>query len=161
VDDEHANSSHSMLRNSLEAHGLKMSDKGVPNEVPDTLAAILAVTGYYVRPAVSIPCTAPDAPDQIDHRWHQEAEALRVYDRDGEFLLRTSNAESEGRGWIRLRDTVRTRLPSRIASSTGYREFIAVSLDGGSLCAVSVEEDEDWIVTHVFTGEAPHHAGRQ
>ncbi|MFE4591823.1 PH domain-containing protein [Streptomyces laurentii] len=156
MDDERTQSGDSMLRDSLEAHGLKMSDTGIPDEAPYILTAIRAVTGHYVRPAVSIPRTSPTALDQIDRRWHEEAEYLRIYARDGEFLLRTSDAGSEERGWLRLRDTVRTRLPSRIKSSTGYREFIAVSLDGRSLCAVSIEEDEDWIVTHVFTSEAHH-----
>ncbi|MEV5971805.1 hypothetical protein [Streptomyces sp. NPDC051921] len=108
------------------------------------------MTGIYVQPTSSIPHTNPDARDQVDFRWHAEAERIRIYDQDAEFLLLTSNPGSERRGWLRVRDTIRNRLPSRLADSTGFREFIAVSVDGRSLCAVSVEDDDDWIVTHRF-----------
>ncbi|MFD7323106.1 hypothetical protein ACFV9D_18745 [Streptomyces sp. NPDC059875] len=108
------------------------------------------MTGYYVEPTASVPHTASDARDQVDIRWHAEADKLEIHDANGEFLLRTSSPGSVRRGWLRVRDTVGDHLPSRITAATGYREFIAVSLDGRALCAVSVEDDEDWIVTHVF-----------
>ncbi|MGA5035851.1 hypothetical protein ACPCA8_02195 [Streptomyces capoamus] len=52
---------------------------------------------------------------------------------------------------MRVRDTVGTRLPSRIAEVTGSPEFVAVSTDGRRLCAASVEEYDYWVVLHEFS----------
>ncbi|MFG2598460.1 hypothetical protein [Streptomyces sp. NPDC048462] len=49
-----------------------------------------------------------------------------------------------------MKDSVETGLPSRVASATGSPEFLALSVDGRHLCAVTSEEDEYWIVTRIL-----------
>ncbi|MFF9849364.1 hypothetical protein [Streptomyces litmocidini] len=58
-----------------------------------------------------------------------------------------------GTGWIRVRDLVGTVLPSRIRAGTGLTEFMAVSVDGRIMCAVSDEEYDKWIIVHRFDEE--------
>jgi hypothetical protein len=91
----------------------------------------------------------------VDVLWHEEASRMGLFDRNREFLLFFWPSGSPTGEWRRMRDTVGTRLPSRIATATGNPEFIAASLDGRSLCAVSVEEYDDWIITHSFEDARP------
>ncbi|MFF5919348.1 hypothetical protein ACFY8C_13465 [Streptomyces flavochromogenes] len=88
----------------------------------------------------------------MDALWHDEADRMGIPDGNGEFLLLATYPGSLARGWLKVKDLAGGHLPSRIAAASGSREFVAVSLDGKSLCAVSVEEYEDWIVTHSFEG---------
>ncbi|MDQ1009870.1 hypothetical protein QFZ82_004355 [Streptomyces sp. V4I23] len=138
------------LRRQLAAHKIVVLGGATP-EAPTPLSAVLAVTGAYVTPRVRIPHMTPDRDERVDVQWHELAAQMHLFTDDGSFLLRLSNPGSESRGWLRVRDEMGVRLPSRLNSATGRREFIAVSLDGVHLCAVSVEDDEDWIVTHSFT----------
>jgi hypothetical protein len=135
----------------LGEHGITVLDGALPSSAPPPLTAVRAVTGGYVQPAVAVPHSAPDLEERIDRNWHAQATRIGLHSGDGRFLLRLSNPGSEARGWLHVRDEIAERLPSRMASATGCREFIAVSLDGKHLCAVSLEDDEDWIVTHEFT----------
>ncbi|MFJ4871271.1 hypothetical protein [Streptomyces sp. NPDC088757] len=109
------------------------------------------MAGFEVVPTRTVPQKDPDARERVDALWHEEADRMGLFDGEGEFLLLVSRlSESSTGGWLRMRDTIGTRLPSRIAAATGNQEFIAVSLDGRSMCAVSVEEYDDWIITHSF-----------
>ncbi|WP_329159670.1 hypothetical protein OHB49_10375 [Streptomyces sp. NBC_01717] len=139
------------IRAALEKQGMLVIEGEIPATAPPPLSAILAVTGFYVQATVSIPQSDSDVEDQVDRHWHEQANRIRLYGDDGKLLLRLSDPSSEARGWIQVKDLVNERLPSRVAMATGYREFIAVSLDGKELCAVSIEDEEDWIVTHHFS----------
>ncbi|MBX9424238.1 hypothetical protein [Streptomyces lateritius] len=108
------------------------------------------MVGYEVKPTKTILQTDPNMRERVDALWHEEAHRMGLIDRNGEFLLLFWFSGSPKREWRRMRDATSTRIPSRIATATGDPEFIAVSLDGRSLCAVSVEEYEDWIITHSF-----------
>ncbi|WP_406059944.1 hypothetical protein OG462_21830 [Streptomyces sp. NBC_01077] len=138
------------LLEALKRQALEEVGGEVPKSAPDPKKAILAVTGGFVQPAVKVPHSDPAARDRVDALWHKEADRLAILDRSREFLLLATYPGSLARGWIRVRDLIGGRLPSRVAAASGSRDFIAVSLDGKSLCAVSVEEYEDWIVTHSF-----------
>ncbi|MGW9447924.1 hypothetical protein [Streptomyces sp. NPDC055632] len=139
----------SELIDALARQGLD-EEADIPGEAPAPKKASLAVSGGNVQPTVTVPHKVPNARDRVDSLWHEEADRLRIFNERREFLLLATYPGSLTRGWIRMRDSIGTHLPSRIAAATGHRGFIAVSLDGTSLCAVSVEEYEDWIVTHSF-----------
>jgi hypothetical protein len=68
-----------------------------------------------------------------------------------EFLLIPGGPGSVSEGWFRVRDPIGIQLPSRIASVTGRPELMALSRDGKNLCAVSLEDDEYWVITHDFS----------
>ncbi|MFD3532866.1 hypothetical protein [Streptomyces sp. NPDC058664] len=135
----------------LARQGLVEAGGGVPEDAPDPRRAFLAVVGYEVKPTTTVLQTDPNVRERVDALWYEEADRMGLFDRDGEFLLFSWPPGSPSGEWRRMRDATGTRLPSRIATATGNPEFIAASLDGRSLCAVSVEEYEDWIITHSFS----------
>jgi hypothetical protein len=137
----------------LARQGVVEAGEGVPEGAPDPRRAFLAVVGFEVKPTKTVLQTDPNARERVDALWHEEAHRMGIFDPNGEFLLFLWPAASPPGTWHRMRDTTGARLPSRIATATGDQEFIAASLDGRSLCAVSVEEYEDWIITHSFTRE--------
>ncbi|MEU3480427.1 hypothetical protein ACI2LO_07085 [Streptomyces sp. NPDC033754] len=143
------------LIDALGHQGLQEVYGEVPEGAPDPKRTSLVATGGFAQPTVTVHHTDPAARDRVDALWHQEADRMSILDRNREFLLLATYPGSLTRGWIRVRDSLGTRVPSRIAAATGSRDFIAVSLDGKSLCAVSVEEYEDWIITHSFEGDGP------
>ncbi|MFI9119361.1 hypothetical protein ACIGW0_08195 [Streptomyces bikiniensis] len=141
----------------LGRQGVVETAGGVPETAPDSTDAFLAMAGFEVVPTRTVPRKDPDARERVDALWHEEADRMGLFggagngagDRD--FLLLVSRSpESPTGGWHRMRDTIGARLPSRIAAATGNQEFVAASLDGRSMCAVSVEEYDDWIITHSF-----------
>ncbi|WP_435187541.1 hypothetical protein [Streptomyces sp. bgisy126] len=138
------------LLDSLTRQGLTEGKGGIPEGTPETRKASLAVFGGNTQPTLTVSRKDPNASDQVNTLWHQEADRLKIFDQDREFLLFATYPGTLARGWIRVKDSKGARLPSRIAAATGYSDFIAVSLDGKSLCAVSYEEYEIWIVTHSF-----------
>ncbi|MFE5911368.1 hypothetical protein ACFQ6B_20090 [Streptomyces wedmorensis] len=138
------------LLDALGRQALEEAGGEVPKSAPDPEKASVAVTGGFVQPTARVPHSDPAARDRLDALWHKEADRMGILDGNREFLLLATYPGSLARGWIRMRDSIGDHLPSRIAAASGSREFIAVSLDGKSLCAVSAEEYEDWIVTHSF-----------
>ncbi len=134
----------------LGRQGVVEAAGGVPETAPDPKSAFYAMVGYEVKPTRTVPRKAPDVRDRVDLVWHEEADRTGLFDEDGEFLLFFWIPGDPTGGWLRVRDPIGTRLPSRIAAATGNREFIAASLDGRHMCAVSVEEYDDWIITHSF-----------
>ncbi|MEW5659493.1 hypothetical protein ABGT92_29760 [Streptomyces cinereoruber] len=135
----------------LGRQGVVEADGGIPETAPDSRKAFFAMAGFEVVPTRTVPQKDPDARERVDALWREEADRMGLFDGDGEFLLLGSRfSKSPTGGWSRMRDTIGTRLPSRIAAATGNQEFVAASLDGRSMCAVSVEEYDDWIITHSF-----------
>ncbi|MEV8586767.1 hypothetical protein AB0424_07450 [Streptomyces sp. NPDC051180] len=141
------------LLESLGRQGFEEVGHEVPDSAPDPKRAGFAVAGGFVQPTARVPHSDPAARDRVDALWHAEADRVRILDSNGEFLLLATYPGSFTRGWLRMRDSIGDHLPSRIATASGSRDFIAVSLDGKSMCAVSAEEYEDWIVTHSFESD--------
>jgi hypothetical protein len=88
--------------------------------------------------------------ESLDAHWQTHAAPLLGSPTE-EFLLILAGAGSIGEGWFRVNDPMSTHLPSRVASVIGRPEFMALSQDGARLCAVSLEDDEYWVITHEFS----------
>ncbi|MFC9287181.1 hypothetical protein [Streptomyces sp. NPDC057052] len=113
-------------------------------------AAIHAVNGFEVEPVATIPATDPHAADELDKAWHHHAARASLHVENGEFLILPPMPGGSEVGWIRVKDPAGKNLPSRVSAATGSPEFVAVSVDGRHLCAVSVEEFEYWVVVRAF-----------
>ncbi|WP_240661136.1 hypothetical protein [Streptomyces sp. WAC 01438] len=133
----------------LERCGLQFAGKAEQGG-PPVNSAIYAVTGLEVEPAVTIPASSPRAADELDAAWHHRASQVRLYGRDGEFLILPPVPGGSKVGWVRVKDPVGKNLPSRVGRVAGSPEFVAVSPDGRRLCAASVEDDDYWVVLHEF-----------
>ncbi|MGW6768973.1 hypothetical protein ACWGBX_00935 [Streptomyces sp. NPDC055037] len=129
----------------LEACGLTVLGNEVPATTPSVLAAIHAVAGINVEPAVSV-----RARGELDRQWYALISgSLRTPSNDEFFILPPVKGGSKI-GWVRVKDSGGTDLPSRVADATGSPEFLTLSADGRNLFAISVEDDEYWIVVHTF-----------
>jgi hypothetical protein len=135
----------------LERSGLTVLEGPPPKDAPEVSAAIHAVAGFEVEPTAAIPASDPGATEELDKKWHQFARSGSLYDNQGQFLILPPASGGSLIGWVKVGDPVGERLPSRIATATGSPEFVAASLNGLHLCAVSVEDDEYWVVQHNFT----------
>ncbi|WP_244336578.1 colicin immunity domain-containing protein [Streptomyces seoulensis] len=120
--------------------------QGDIGDAPPVQSAFYAVNGVEVEPAASVPFSSVDAMGELGRRWHSQSSHLPLYNEDAEFLIMPPGSGGSKVGWVRVRDQVGADLPARVAQVTGSPEFIAVSLDGFRLCAVSVEDDDYWVV---------------
>jgi hypothetical protein len=129
--------------------GLEVSESPpIPGSL-DPAVATLAVTGGNVRPAVAV-AKEKNSLSVLDLRWQEVAAPL--IDSHGEFLLILWGPGSIRKGWFRVRETepLERGLPSRVCAAIGRPEFCCLSLDNATMYAVTVEQDEYWIVTHEF-----------
>ncbi|MET8580704.1 hypothetical protein ABZX39_07400 [Streptomyces collinus] len=110
------------------------------------------MTGIEVQPTAVVPVSSSRAGDELDEKWHQRASESSFYGNRGEFLILPPVSGGSGIGWVGVIDPIGEHLPSRIAAVTGSPEFLAISHDGRQLCAVSVEDDEYWVLLHKFSG---------
>lgn len=113
--------------------------------------AIRAVAGVGVQPEVAIQKSRPHAVEEVDRQWQVQTFKAPLVSEAGEFLILPLGSGGSAVGWVCVRDSIGVNLPSRIAAATGSPEFLALSADGRHLCAVSVEDDEYWIVVRTFT----------
>ncbi|MFD8257727.1 hypothetical protein ACFV19_02020 [Streptomyces griseoluteus] len=133
----------------LQRCGLQVVEDHAIDALPVN-SAFYAVNGVDVEPVASIPFSSPEAMSGLSRLWHAHCSRLSLCGDDGEFLIMPPGAGGSKVGWVKVKDQVGIDLPSRIARVTGSPEFIATSLDGRRLCAVSVEDDEYWVVVHKF-----------
>ncbi|MFE4050485.1 hypothetical protein [Streptomyces sp. YIM B13518] len=117
---------------------------------PPVNAALHAVNGVEVRPSAEVSDSDPQALEKLSREWHRRAEPARLFMESGDFLVLPPGSGGSKVGWVRVRDRGGEDLPSRVAAATGAPEFIAVSVDGGHLCASTVEDDDYWVVVHEF-----------
>ncbi|WP_225804092.1 hypothetical protein [Streptomyces sp. NK15101] len=137
----------------LEACGLRVLDLDRSPVLPDARRAHFAWAGYEVRPAATVGHARPDAAAELDRRWDSFAKSARLCTDEGEFCMMAPGPGSHEIGWIRVKDLVGADLPSRLLAGAGLREFLAVSVDGRTMCAVSDEEYDQWIIVHRFDEE--------
>jgi hypothetical protein len=137
-------------RDVLERCGLQVLEKAT-RSAPPVLSAIYAVNSIEVMPVATVPISSPGAVGDLDAQWHFHASNVSIYDENGEFLILPPVSRGNEIGWVRVKETVGSNLPSRVAEVTGSPEFLAVSVDGRHLCATSVEEYDYWVVLHAFS----------
>ncbi|WP_234315388.1 hypothetical protein [Streptomyces globisporus] len=137
----------------LEACGLQVLDLDRSPVLPDVHRAHLAWAGYEVKPTATVGHARPDAAAELDRRWDSLATSAQLMADNGEFCMLVPVRGCFEIGWVRMRDLVGVDLPSRILAGAGHEEFVAVSVDGRTMCAVSDEEYDKWIIVHRFDEE--------
>ncbi|WP_428954584.1 hypothetical protein [Streptomyces sp. cg35] len=133
----------------LRSCGLEMTaTPPIPDAIPPA-KAILAVAGGRVRPEVAAEKSARGL-RILDEHW--KVLHAKLASHTGEFLIILWGPGSMEAGWFQVTErNDPLGLPSRVASVIGRPEFCCLSLDNKTLYAVTVEEDEYWIVTHQFS----------
>ncbi|MYW68415.1 hypothetical protein GTY65_30715 [Streptomyces sp. SID8379] len=137
-------------RDTITHCGLQLVSEFETQVRTSTMTAIYAATGVDVKPTARIPATSSRPPEELDQEWHEQALHHSLYADDQSFLIIPPGSGGSSFGWVKVKDPVGHSLPSRIFAATGNTDFVAISTDGRRLCAVTLEEDEYWVVTHEF-----------
>ncbi|WP_051715249.1 hypothetical protein [Streptomyces bikiniensis] len=142
-------------RGRLEACGLRLLGHGdAPDGFPAPLRAPYADRAHPDRPSAPVRSDA-----ELDRRWDTLTRAARFASPEGEFRLVPPDPNGHEIGWVRVRDLVGTGLPSRVLAATGRAAFLAASLDGRVLGAVTdgetgkriVVREDDWKTRRAVT----------
>lgn len=123
--------------------------QGLPEEALDPNTAILAATSGNVRPTATVGIKDANSMNTLDTLWDTIAKPL-ITPLPGEFLIILWGKGSMRDGWFRAQYSLTSKLPSRICEAIGRPEFFALSLNGRDFSAVTVEEDDYWVVTHTY-----------
>ncbi|MCX5087210.1 hypothetical protein ACWCOW_24670 [Streptomyces sp. NPDC001939] len=133
--------------------GLAITGNSIPSEARAPGVAILAATGGNVRPTATVGIKDSRSMETLDQLWDTVAKPF-ISPPHGEFLLILWGKGSISKGWFRVKDPLDSGMPSRICAAIGRPEFYALSLNGENLFAITVEEDDYWVITHKYdTGE--------
>ncbi|MDN3265458.1 hypothetical protein QWJ26_37780 [Streptomyces sp. CSDS2] len=116
-----------------------------PGSGPSVAEAFRRVMHVEAKPAEKIARDTPDIADKITEAWAARARNSGVLGDDGTFLV----AGSLEYGWVRVRLTREADIHS-LHDSDGDLLFIARSLSGHRVCAVSREGSEYWILEEEF-----------
>ncbi|MDV9188531.1 hypothetical protein R6L23_09930 [Streptomyces sp. SR27] len=132
--------------NRITATGLTVSDDPAPSDALSPREAWQSVIHGEVQPAATVPLSHPQALTEVDRQWHVHAAQNELFGNDGSFLLSISGSGSWGFGWAVVKWSPRTELAPKLSKGEEGLDFVAMSLNGKSVCAVTEEEYDYWIV---------------
>ncbi|MEB3964061.1 hypothetical protein OKJ48_28040 [Streptomyces kunmingensis] len=110
------------------------------------MTALLHATGGNVRPTITTEKSKAGL-SSLDEHWRDLFR--HIAPQGDEFLIILWGPGSASKGWFRVRDLefAHTGLPSRVQAAIGRPEFYCISLGNTYFGAVTIEEDEYWIVS--------------
>ncbi|WJY38722.1 hypothetical protein QT196_16305 [Streptomyces sp. P9-2B-2] len=135
----------------LTAAGMLISNQEPPQGAPEATAALHIVNGIDAEPTVSVDRNSSDSLHFLNHHWKQQSEAAHLYSASGGILVCSPATCPTDVGWLRVQDPMRgDNIASRLVEAKGSPTFLALSEDRRHLCAISVEDEDYWIVRHEF-----------
>lgn len=129
----------------LREAGLSVLDRAWTGKVPAPRVAWHLIIRGNVAPSVRIAASNAHL-DEVESEWERIAESTALFGVDGEFLISVSGVGSLDAPWALVRREPRMRLAHLLAPYPGEPEFVAMSVDGRSVCGVTTEEHDVWIV---------------
>jgi hypothetical protein len=130
----------------LREAGLSVPDGAWTGDVPSPWAAWRLIIRGDAVPAARIAYGNDHAHlDEVESEWERIAESTALFGGDGEFLISVSGGSLDA-PWALVRREPRMRLAHVLALYPGDPEFVAMSVDGRSVCGVTTEEYDVWIV---------------
>ncbi|MEW1902045.1 hypothetical protein [Streptomyces sp. NPDC086147] len=132
--------------NRMAATGLTVSDAPAPVDVPSVLEAMQSVANWEVQPAVEVSLSHPEALQELDRQWYAQATQNGLFGDGDSFLLSISGSGSSAFGWVVVKWAPGAELAPRLARAEEGLDFVAMSVDGRVVCAVTEEEYEYWVV---------------
>ena len=111
-------------------------------------AAWRPVVAGSAEPTITVPGDHPDLVAELNRQWHQLAVEHEVINAEGEFLISVANQSSccDYGHWTRVRLAKHWDLAGLLGPKPGQPEFVAMSLDGGSVLGSTTEEYAVWFV---------------
>ncbi|WP_344026366.1 hypothetical protein [Streptomyces luteireticuli] len=109
----------------------------------------MAVASMETHPVATVSQEDPNAMEEVDRQWRFHASTVSLMGADGEFLMSVAGRGSREVGWLPVKWSKDSKLAATLRCD-GDPEFVAMSMDGRFLCAVTTEEYDYWIVVHRF-----------
>ncbi|MFI6287827.1 hypothetical protein ACIBCM_24295 [Streptomyces sp. NPDC051018] len=131
--------------------GLTPLGESAPEGVPTVDQALLSVTNMEVRPTRTVPVDSPDAWGEVDRQWLSLARDNALFTEDGRFLIVLPGPGAVESGWVPVQWVDGVEISSRLSHRKENVDFLAMSLDGKVLCAVTEEDSDYWIILHEFS----------
>jgi hypothetical protein len=132
------------------ASGLEVLNDSVPAGIPTALQALQKVVNMEVEPVAKVAVNLSNASAEVDRQWLLHAKRSALFADDDSFLIAAPIAEHPGFDWVRVRWTDGASPAQKLVQEDGTVEFLAMALDGLSVCAITEEEYDYWIVVHRF-----------
>ncbi|MGW1197295.1 hypothetical protein ACWD4B_15880 [Streptomyces sp. NPDC002536] len=133
----------------ISASGLTILDTPAPGGVPSTAEAWSEVVNFETVPSATVSQGSADALSEVDEKWLTLAMNNALVATDGTFLINTAGPGTREVGWTVVKWAENARLASNLQYG-GDPEFVAMSMDGRNMCAVTTEEYDYWIVSQRF-----------
>ncbi|MFD3331054.1 hypothetical protein ACFWV1_00095 [Streptomyces sp. NPDC058700] len=132
--------------NRIAITGLTVSADPAPGDIPSVGEAMQSVANWEVNPVATVPLSAQGALQEVDQQWYAHAMQNGLFTDGGSFLLSISGSGAWAFGWTVVKWSPGTELAPRLAKEEEGLDFVAMSLDGKVVCAVTEEEYDYWIV---------------
>ncbi|MGW9434541.1 hypothetical protein [Streptomyces sp. NPDC055607] len=132
--------------NRMTATGLTVSGDPAPVGVPSVIEAMQSVANWEVQPVAEVPLSHPEALQEVDRQWYTQSTHNGLFGEGNSFLLSISGSGSSAFGWVVVKWVPGAELAPRLARAEEGLDFVAMSMDGRVVCAVTEEEYEYWII---------------
>jgi hypothetical protein len=130
----------------LERAGLHVVRDAAELDVPDPMEAWAQVVGGRVVPATTIAAASVSSLEDVNRAWAELARAAQVIGESGEFFIAVAGVGSATLPWAHVRTDGEARMAQVLGLVPGEPEFVAMATTGTTICAVTTEEDEYWII---------------
>lgn len=134
----------------ISATGLTILKRSTPTDITTTEQAWQKVNNIETEPVAEVPIESPDALSRVDQSWLTEAAKGPLFTENGEFYLSIGGPGSLKIDWAAVQWSKNARMSNALIRDDGHLEFVAMSIDGSYICAVSTEDEDYWIIEHRF-----------
>ncbi|GAA2412908.1 hypothetical protein GCM10010420_47950 [Streptomyces glaucosporus] len=134
----------------ISSSGLVVRDTPPPSGVPAASEAWRKVANIETEPVIKVSQSLPDAMSEVDRQWLAQAKKESLFAEDGSFLISVAGPGASEEGWVCVQWPGSASMASTLFQAERSPEFVAMSMDGRVLCAVTTEEYDFWIVVHEF-----------
>ncbi|MEW2499764.1 hypothetical protein AB0878_04680 [Amycolatopsis sp. NPDC047767] len=104
------------------------------------------ISGHAVPTATVAFGSGEDYVSEVDRKWESIAEDRGIFGNDGEFLISVGGGGLGILAWAQVRRVGSVSLARNLDVGPEEPEFVAMSLDGRTVCGVTAEEYDMWIV---------------
>ncbi|QLE73617.1 hypothetical protein FGW37_20320 [Streptomyces rectiverticillatus] len=133
----------------ISASGLTVLDAPTLANIPTIEQAWKVVAGWETVPVATVGQKTSDALAELDRQWLAHSSSISLFASDGTILVNVAGRGCQEAGWTPVKWSERAQLASKLQRD-GDPEFIAMSIDGRRMCAVTTEEYDYWVVAHQF-----------
>ncbi|WP_438486878.1 hypothetical protein [Streptomyces sp. S186] len=143
------NRAEQILIEKLESAHLEVIDICGNTSSPTVDEAWRKMANVNTLPSATVPCSLKESHAEVNRIWFDQVESGGIFGPSGSFLVTAVTTGSGDVGWVRVQCTEGTDM-SRLTDDQDGIEFIARSEDGSSICGVTTEEYDYWIVNTSF-----------